>query len=203
MKFDSTSLLAGVDEAGRGPLAGPVVAAAVILPASHSIEGLADSKTLSEKRRLALYETIKAEAVVGIGIAEPAEIDRLNILHATMQAMRRAVADLPLQPDKILIDGNRLPEDLPAPAEAIIKGDQKIAAISAASIIAKTLRDAIMRETEARFPGYGLGDHKGYPSPKHREALERLGPCPIHRMSYAPVRKAHESRQSEGANHCG
>lgn len=203
MHFLATARIAGVDEAGRGPLAGPVTAAAVILPSGDPLPGLADSKTLSEKRRCALALEIRRVALVGIGIAEPAEIDRLNILHATMTAMRRAVLNLPQRPEQILIDGNRLPEDLPAPAEAIVKGDQKIAAISAASIIAKTLRDQLMQEADQRYPGYGFAGHKGYPSPAHRAALDRLGPCPIHRFSYAPVRLAAESRHSGDANHCG
>lgn len=203
MKFCSSGPLAGVDEAGRGPLAGPVVAAAVMLDPARPISGLADSKSLGEKRRRALAVQIRRDAWVGIGIAEPAEIDRLNILHATMAAMRRAVLALPVLPGSIQIDGNRLPEALPAPAVAIIKGDQKVAEISAASIVAKTLRDDLMLEAEIRFPGYGFSGHKGYPSAAHREALVALGPCAIHRRSYAPVRKAYESRQSRSANHCG
>ncbi|MBO6797540.1 ribonuclease HII [Maricaulis sp.] len=203
MDFGSTLPLAGVDEAGRGPLAGPVVAAAVALDPARPIEGLGDSKALSEKKRRALFFDIMKNAHVGIGIAEPAEIDRLNILHATMAAMRRAVLGLSVVVGEIQIDGNRVPENLPWPASAIVKGDAKVAAIGAASIIAKTVRDDLMVLADARFPGYGLAKHKGYPSPVHREALERLGPCPIHRMSYAPVRKALESRQPRDANHCG
>lgn len=208
MKFDfitspKHALLAGVDEAGRGPLAGPVVAAAVILPAANAPGGLADSKALSEKRRRNLYSQILQTCSIGIGIAEPAEIDQLNILQATLTAMRRAVLDLRICPEEIMIDGNQLPDDLPAPAEAVVQGDQKIAAISAASIVAKTLRDHLMIEAENRWPNYGFAKHKGYPSPSHKQALNALGPCPIHRMSYAPVRLARESRQSESANHCG
>jgi len=203
MDFCSTLPLAGVDEAGRGPLAGPVVAAAVALDPDRPIAGLGDSKALSEKRRRMLFQEISDKAHIGVGIAEPAEIDRLNILHATMAAMRRAVLGLGVAVTEIQIDGNRVPPDLPVPASAIIKGDAKVAAIGAASIIAKTLRDDLMLLADARYPGYGFARHKGYPSPGHREALERLGPCPIHRMSYAPVRKALESRQPRDANHCG
>ena len=203
MDFCSPLPLAGVDEAGRGPLAGPVVAAAVALDPERPIAGLGDSKSLSEKRRRLLFDEIMSRAHVGVGIAEPAEIDRLNILHATMAAMRRAVLGLDVAVAEIQIDGNRVPDDLPYPASAIVKGDAKIAAIGAASIIAKTLRDDLMILADARSPGYGFARHKGYPSPVHREALEQLGPCPIHRMSYAPVRKAHESRRTRDANHCG
>ncbi|WP_366511535.1 ribonuclease HII [Maricaulis sp.] len=200
---DSLVRIAGVDEAGRGPLAGPVVAAAVILDPSRPIEGLGDSKALTEHRRLSLYALIREHAWVGIGIAEPAEIDRLNILHATMAAMARAVSRLPVMPDQALIDGNRVPPDLPCPARSIIKGDASEACIGAASIIAKTIRDRLMIEAATRFAGYGLAGHKGYPSPAHRAALGALGATPIHRRSYAPVRAALESRFSTDANQCG
>lgn len=192
-KFAETAL-AGVDEAGRGPLAGPVVAAAVILDPARPIEGLADSKTLTARRRDALAAEIRDHAWVGVGIAEPAEIDRLNILHATMAAMARAVARLPLQPARVLVDGNRVPEALPCPAEALVKGDAREPAIAAASIIAKTLRDRLMADAAIRWPGYGFEKHKGYPSAAHRESLMQLGPCPIHRRSYAPVREAAATR---------
>lgn len=148
----NTVRIAGVDEAGRGPLSGPVVAAAVILDPTRPITGLGDSKALSERRRRELFPLIRANAWVGIGIAEPAEIDRLNILHATMAAMRRAVARLPVRPTLVLVDGNRLPPGLPCPAEAIIKGDAKEACIGAASIIAKTVRDDLMEQAARRFP---------------------------------------------------
>lgn len=187
-------LIAGLDEAGRGPLAGPVVAAAVILPADFcDIEGLAgmtDSKALTAKKREALAAEIRACALVGVAIAEPAEIDRLNILHASMAAMARALADLPCAPCEALVDGNRLPPGLPCPASAIIGGDGVEPAISAASIIAKTVRDALMVEAETRWPGYGFASHKGYACPAHKSALDRLGPAPIHRLSFAPVREA-------------
>jgi len=183
-----------VDEAGRGPLAGPVTAAAVILPPGFSaLDQLDDSKKLSEKRRTALAAVIRAEALVGVGIAEPAEIDRLNVLHATMAAMARAVNALPRAPSEILIDGNRIPDGLPAPARAIVGGDASEPAIAAASIIAKTLRDQIMVDAENRFGGFGLAGHKGYPSPSHKAALETLGPAPIHRLSYRLVQLARQA----------
>ena len=181
------TLIAGIDEAGRGPLAGPVVAAAVILPAGFSALGsLDDSKKLTAKRREALAAVIRDEAMVSIALAEPAEIDRLNILHATLAAMARAAAGLVRAPQLILIDGNQVPPGLPCPARALVGGDASEPAIAAASIIAKTVRDALMAQAEARFPGYGFAGHKGYPSPVHRAALEALGPCPLHRLSYAP-----------------
>ncbi|MBI1264699.1 MAG: ribonuclease HII [Alphaproteobacteria bacterium] len=186
-------LIAGLDEAGRGPLAGPVVAAAVILPEGFSaLSALDDSKKLTAKRRDELAQIIRAEATVSIALAEPAEIDRLNILHATLAAMGRAAAGLARAPQIILIDGNQVPPGLPCPARAIIGGDGTEPAIAAASIIAKTVRDALMTQAEARFPGYGFAGHKGYPSPVHRAALEALGPCPLHRLGYAPVRAALE-----------
>ena len=177
--------------------------AAVILDPARPIEGLGDSKALSDRRRRELFALIRARAWVGVGIAEPVEIDRLNILHATMAAMARAVARLPVAPQRVLVDGNRLPPGLPCPAEAIIKGDAKEACIGAASIIAKTIRDDLMRLADSRFPGYGLAGHKGYPSAAHRDALQALGASPIHRRSYAPVRAARESRFSTDANQCG
>jgi ribonuclease HII len=194
---------AGVDEAGRGPLGGPVVAAAVILDPDRPIEGLGDSKALSKKSLARIAPLIREQAWVGIGIAEPEEIDRLNILQATMTAMRRAVCNLPLAPAHALIDGNKIPANLPCTAEAIIKGDAKVSSIGAASIIAKTMRDELMLIASLRFPGYGFEAHKGYPSAVHREALNREGPCPIHRMSYAPVRRAREFHCATNANHCG
>jgi ribonuclease HII len=182
------ALVAGVDEAGRGPLAGPVIAAAVILDPSHPIAGLADSKTLNPSRREALAATIRQHALAwSVGRAEVDEIDTLNILQATMLAMQRAVAGLTLAPGLVQVDGNRLPS-LPCPAEAIVKGDAKVAAISAASILAKVTRDAEMMQLHRQYPGYGFDIHKGYPTPTHLEALERLGVSPIHRRSFAPVR---------------
>ncbi|MCK5480487.1 MAG: ribonuclease HII, partial [Gammaproteobacteria bacterium] len=181
--------VAGVDEAGRGPLAGPVIAGAVILDPGQPIAGLRDSKRLSASRRDELYDQITEHALAwGVGRAEVEEIDRINILQATMQAMRRAVEALVPFADHALIDGNRCP-DLYCTAQAIIKGDSKIPAISAASILAKVTRDREMIDLDMRYPGYGLAQHKGYPSKKHIEALESLGVTPIHRRSYAPVRR--------------
>ncbi len=186
---DAAVWVAGVDEVGRGPLAGPVVTAAVILDPEQPISGLADSKALSEKKREALFDEIRKKAKVwAIGRAEVEEIDKLNILQATMLAMQRAVAGLTLQPGHVLVDGNRCPE-LPCTAEAIIKGDGKVPAISAASIIAKVTRDREMVLLDARYPGYGLAGHKGYPTKAHMTALQNLGATPIHRRSFAPVRR--------------
>jgi ribonuclease HII len=178
--------IAGIDEAGRGPLAGPVVAAAVIL--REPIEGLNDSKQLTEKRRLALAAQIRETALVGVGLAEPEEIDRINILQATMTAMRRAALQLGTIPQEFRIDGNRTPDGLPAPARFIIGGDATDPAISAASIIAKTVRDALMIRAAERFPHYGFEGHKGYAARAHLDAIAEHGPCPIHRMSFSPMR---------------
>ena len=187
--WDAPGLMAGVDEAGRGPLAGPVVAAAVILDDEQPIKGLADSKVLTEKARERLFDEIRAKALCCcIAEATAAEIDALNILQATMLAMRRAVEGLRLKPAKVLVDGNRLPV-LMIPAEAIVKGDAKIKAISAASILAKVSRDRHMQALDALHPGYGFARHKGYGVPEHLEALGRLGPCDAHRRSFAPVKR--------------
>lgn len=187
---ESARWVAGLDEVGRGPLAGPVVTAAVILDPEKPIAGLADSKVLSEKKREALFDEILEKAKAwSIGRAEVDEIDDINILQATMLAMQRAVAGLSLQPGHVLVDGNRCP-DLPCTAEAIIKGDGKIPAISAASIVAKVTRDREMVLLDAEYPGYGLAGHKGYPTKAHMAALNDLGVTPIHRRSFAPVRKA-------------
>jgi len=183
-------LIAGVDEAGRGPLAGPVVAAAVILDPARPIPGLADSKVLSEARREALAARIFEQSLaVGIGLAEAEEIDRINILQATFQAMRRAVDQLDPKPVLVRVDGNRLPQ-LEQAARAIVGGDASDRAISAASIIAKTHRDALMRQLDLSYPDYGFARHKGYPTAAHLAALERLGPCPAHRQSFRPVIQA-------------
>ena len=182
--------ICGVDEAGRGPLAGPVVAAAVIFPNRKlAPEALNDSKKLTEKQRETLFDHIHQTALISVGLATSEEIDRLNILQATLTAMARAVADLPEAPDFALIDGNQTPP-LPCPCQTIIKGDGKSASIAAASIIAKVTRDRLMRVFDADYPGYGFASHKGYPSAAHREALIRLGPTPIHRRSFAPVAAA-------------
>ncbi|HKK05167.1 MAG TPA: ribonuclease HII [Gammaproteobacteria bacterium] len=182
-------LVAGVDEVGRGPLAGPVVAGAVILDPERPIEGLADSKALTEARREVLADIIQERALAwALGRAEVEEIDRLNILQASLLAMQRAVAALIPAPEFALVDGNRCPQ-LPCPAEAVVKGDATVAAISAASIIAKVSRDRELVALDAEYPGYGLARHKGYPSRQHLEALAALGVTPIHRRSYAPVRR--------------
>lgn len=181
---------AGVDEAGRGPLAGSVFAAAVVLPETYNLPGLADSKKLSEKKRDDLAARIKEQALAwSVASAGTEEIAELNILHAAMLAMRRAVAGLALVPDKILIDGNRVPPDLPAPAEAVVKGDSKIIEISAASVLAKTARDAEMYALAKRFPQYGFERHKGYGTAEHLAALKRFGVLPEHRRDFAPVRE--------------
>jgi len=181
-------LVAGVDEAGRGPLAGPVVAAAVILdPGKRRICGVRDSKVLLPERREALAATIREQAIAwAVGAADVAEIDTLNILWATMLAMRRAVDALPVIPHEALIDGDRCPE-LGCPTFAIVKGDRDIAVISAASIIAKVTRDAMLVELDRLYPQYGFAQHKGYATREHLAALDRHGPCAIHRRSFAPV----------------
>lgn len=180
---------AGVDEAGRGPLAGPVVIAAVILDPASPIDGLADSKQLSARRREALFPLIIERALAhAVVCVEAAEIDRINILEATLLGMTRALKQLAIAPALALIDGNRLPKDLPCTARAIVRGDATEPAISAASILAKVTRDRILVDYEARWPGYGFAKHKGYPTPAHYAALAKLGPCPEHRRSFAPVR---------------
>ena len=182
--------IAGVDEAGRGPLAGPVVVAAVILDPARPIAGLADSKQLREAQRLALDGEIRARALAFCVIeVDAATIDRLNILQATLLGMRDALRGLAATPDEALIDGNKLPRDLPCPARAIVDGDALIAEISAASILAKVHRDRLLVELDAVHPGYGFAAHKGYPTAEHLAALERLGPCPAHRRSFAPVKR--------------
>ncbi|MET0181606.1 MAG: ribonuclease HII [Caulobacterales bacterium] len=178
--------ICGIDEAGRGPWAGPVVAAAVILPAKGRPKGLADSKQLTEAARSELEQAIRGCAIVGVGIASVDEIDLMNIYQATFLAMRRAVEALSQAPVAALVDGNALPP-LPCPAEAIIDGDAHVASISAASIIAKVTRDRMMADYCAEYPGYGFSKHKGYGVPAHQEALHRLGPCAIHRRSFKPI----------------
>ena len=184
-------LIAGVDEAGRGPLAGPVYAAAVILDPARPIAGLRDSKLLSADRRERLAVEIRASAIAwAVASAGVAEIDSLNILQATLVAMRRAVEALSPGPTEALIDGNQVPR-LTCPARAIVKGDRDVAAISAASILAKTARDAVLRELHALYPLYGFAQNKGYGTPEHLAALARHGPCAAHRRSFAPVAKVH------------
>jgi len=186
--------IAGVDEAGRGPLAGPVSVAAVILDPANIIQGLNDSKKLTPQIRNKLFEQIQRQAlaweIVHIGVAT---IDRINILQATLLGMQQAVAGLKPQPTQVLIDGNRCPP-LPMPARAIIGGDASEAAISAASILAKHSRDQYMLEQHQQWPQYGFNQHKGYPTPQHKAALMQHGPCPLHRQSFAPVRAASEAR---------
>ena len=187
--MDLSVLVAGIDEVGRGPLAGAVIAAAVILDPARPIDGLADSKTLPAPRREALAAQIHAQALaVAFGRAEVEEIDRLNILNASLLAMERAVAALTLAPARILVDGNRRPPGLPH-AEPIIGGDASVPAISAASIVAKVARDAELDALDAVYPGYGLARHKGYPTAMHLAALARLGPSACHRRSFGPVRR--------------
>ena len=187
LKWDSPGLMAGVDEAGRGPLAGPVVAAAVILDEKNPIEGLADSKKLTAFRRAVLYDEIRAKALCcSIALATAEEIDKLNILQATMLAMKRAVEGLRLKPHKVLVDGNRLPT-LVILAEAIVKGDALIPSISAASILAKVYRDRWCAEFHLQYPQYNFAGHKGYGTVEHLAALRTHGACPQHRRSFAPV----------------
>ena len=182
-------LVCGIDEAGRGPLAGPVVAAAVILDPARPIPGLNDSKKLSEKKRLVLAEMIRERAIAwAVAEASVEEIDRINILQASLLAMQRAVAGLAIRPTSALVDGNRCPK-LDIPAEAIIQGDGKIASIAAASILAKTVRDAGMRVLHAQYPQYGFDRHMGYPTAAHFKALEEHGASPVHRRSFGPVAK--------------
>jgi len=186
----AAALIAGVDEAGRGPLAGPVVVAAVILNPARRINGLADSKVLTAERREVLDARIRERAIAFSVVAiDVGDIDRINIFHATMLGMSRALAALAPAPTFALIDGNQLPKELICPARAIVDGDAKEKAISAASILAKVARDRMMCELDVLHPGYGFAQHKGYSTPEHFEALQRLGPCSIHRRSFAPVRE--------------
>jgi ribonuclease HII len=186
--WEAPGLVAGVDEAGRGPLAGPVVAAAVILDDLQPIRGLADSKALTALRRERLHDEIRARALCcSVAQASVEEIDRLNILQATLLAMQRAVEGLRLRPHRVVVDGNRAPA-LPMPTQAVVKGDARVAVVSAASILAKVTRDRLCDDLHQRFPHYGFDGHKGYPTPAHLAALREHGPCPEHRRSYAPVR---------------
>lgn len=188
-------LICGVDEAGRGPLAGPVSAAAVILDAARPIEGLADSKKLSERQRDRLAPVIRERALAwAVAYADVGEIDQLNILQATLLAMRRAVLALDIQPQQVLVDGLYCPQT-GIPSQAIVKGDSKVAAISAASILAKTARDALMLELHERYPLYGFADHKGYPTAAHLATLREHGVSAVHRRSFKPVREALQHSQ--------
>ena len=194
LHFDTPGLLAGVDEAGRGPLAGPVVAAAVILDELAPIRGLADSKTLTARRRELLFDQIRARALCcSIASASVEEIDSLNILQATLLAMRRAVEGLRILPHRVVVDGNQVPV-LRMPVLALVRGDSKMAAISAASILAKVQRDRWCEDLHAQYPGYGFASHKGYPTPAHLAALQLHGPCAAHRLTFAPVRAARRRR---------
>ena len=196
-------LLAGADEAGRGPLVGNVVAAAVILDQDRPIEGLADSKKLTAKRRESLAEEIRAKAIAWAVVSvSPADIDRINILQASMLAMKQAIEQLSTVPDHVFIDGNRCPE-LSCPATAIVKGDARVAEISAASILAKVERDEQMQILHDIFPQYGFDKHKGYPTKAHRAALAEHGPCPEHRRSYAPVKKFLDESLTKSAVNSG
>lgn len=182
-------LLAGVDEVGRGPLAGDVVAAAVILDPDNPVAGLQDSKKLSEKKREQLFPLIQQQALsFCVARASVQEIDDINILHASLLAMKRAVTGLAIQPEHVLVDGNRLPQWHYA-AEAVVKGDDRVAAIAAASILAKVVRDREMVDFEQTYPGYGFAAHKGYPTKQHMAAIEQQGLTPIHRLSFGPVKK--------------
>ena len=181
-------IIAGVDEAGRGPLAGPVVAAAVILGVNPPLEGLKDSKKLSEKKREQLFDRIQEVAVsYAIAIVDRETIDRINILQATLSGMQQAVLQLVIKPDHVCIDGNQSPQLPGYSVETIIKGDDKVLAISAASVLAKVTRDRLMRDYDQQYPGYGFAKHKGYGTQAHRLAIEQLGPCAIHRRSFAPI----------------
>ncbi len=182
------TIVAGIDEAGRGPLAGPVVAACVVIPDGFEPGIITDSKKLTEKRREECFERISAECAVGVGIVGPDVIDEINILQATYKAMRAAAENCPICPDFLLIDGNPA-ADMGIPAMSIVKGDAKSLSIGAASIIAKVTRDRIMTEADKEYPEYGFAKHKGYGTAAHLRALERCGACPIHRMSFAPVRE--------------
>ncbi len=189
------NLVAGVDEVGRGPLAGPVVAVAIILDESFEDPGVNDSKVLSPASRIALYPRISETAVSwGVGLVEAEEIDQLNILNATFMAMIRAISQLNVPPQAILVDGKMRIPNLHCPQRAIVRGDRDSISIGAASILAKEIRDRIMEEHEQKYPGYGFSHHKGYATAEHSEALERLGPSPIHRRSFAPVRDWKQKR---------
>ena len=188
-----TPLSAGLDEAGRGPLAGPVVAAAVILPRKFDVLGINDSKKLTLKQREELEDRIKQDAIWAVAVVDVDEIDRINILWASMAAMKQALHALPKTPRVALVDGDRVPHELGIRAKPIVQGDGKMACIAAASILAKTERDRIMRRLGEQYPGYGFENHYGYSTPEHLEALRRLGPCPIHRRSFTRIREADQA----------
>lgn len=185
--------IAGVDEAGRGPLAGPVVAAVCLIPPAVELSGIRDSKQLTEKSREKLFWEIIKRSVVSVGVVDEREIDRINILQASLLAMKQAVMGLPRTPDILFIDGN-FPIDLPIEQKPVVGGDRKLISVGAASIVAKVTRDAIMKEMDHVYPDYGFKKHKGYPTPDHLELLQRLGPCPVHRTSFQPVQLASQSK---------
>jgi len=187
----------GIDEAGRGPLAGPVVAAAVILPAGVEIEGVRDSKSLSPKKREEVFKRIEEHAIaIGVGMVDACVIDRINILRATEEAVYRALMSLPFYPDVFLVDALKI--DLPVKTVSLVKGDARSLAVGAASVVAKVIRDRIMELCDIRYPLYGFAKKKGYPTREHLEALRRFGPCEIHRRSYRPVREVIEGKRGRG-----
>ena len=195
--FQARGLLrvAGVDEVGRGPLAGPVVACAVILPSDFDVEGVDDSKALSAARRLELLPRIAEQCIAwAVGLADRETIDQLNILRASLLAMRRAVDDLPIKPDAVIVDGNHKIPELPYPQMPVVKGDQKSISVACASILAKEIRDRLMEEFDAEYPGFGFAVHKGYGTAAHLEALRLLGPTPIHRQSFRTIRQLNQQR---------
>lgn len=185
----SSARIAGVDEAGRGPLAGPVVAAAVMLPYGFDLQGIGDSKTLTLAQREAAEARIRAGTVWSIAFVDHMEIDRTNILLATFLAMRQALQGLAIEPAEAVVDGDKVPPELPCPAQAMVKGDSRHACIAAASILAKCARDRFMVQMATRFPDYGFDRHMGYAAPEHFDAIERHGPCEIHRLSFSPFRR--------------
>ena len=193
LKKQGFKRIVGIDEAGRGPLAGPVVAAAVYIPTSNFVQEITDSKRLSPKKRRLAYEEILSTCYVGTGVVSSAEIDELNILNATFLAMRRAIMMLPISPDYCLIDGQHPIPELRLPQKAIVKGDSSCLSIAAASIVAKELRDQMMDEYDRAYPGYGFGQHKGYPTKQHKQAILAHGICPIHRISFRGVQEGNVS----------
>lgn len=195
-RLHGVATLAGVDEVGRGCLAGPVVVAAVVLPLGVELPGVTDSKRMSAAARERAHRRILETAVDWTAVCvSPDEVDRLNVLAASLWGMERAVARLRVRPELVLVDGNRLPEGIDEPARALVRGDGRSLCIAAASVVAKVLRDRVMHRWERHHPGYGFTRHVGYPTPEHRAALERLGPCALHRRSFAPVRAASEQRR--------
>lgn len=187
------TLVAGVDEVGRGPLAGPVVACAVILPLDFEVQGVDDSKLLSPARRLEVFPQIAANCLAwAIGCMDVETIDRLNILQASLMAMHRAIYELPLAADAVIVDGNHKIPDLPLPQIPLVKGDQKSISVACASILAKEVRDRLMEDYDQQYPGFGFAVHKGYATPEHLTALNKLGPAPIHRQSFRPIREQNQ-----------